>query len=163
MRQALGYAVSPLNNEGISDITFLVDGKEQEKILKDEISYFCSSNTEDVEEKEGVDYFIITRSDFEGRQTGWRLSFGESSQSKNKLIDFPVKILDETFLHKVSTRELIISNQGTIIEAKYKKRIQKSDRLIVNWEILEVLNTEYFTQNHNKILNHTEKTLEDYY
>jgi hypothetical protein len=85
------------------------------------------------------------------------LSFGESSQSKNKLIDFPVKILDDTFLHKVSTRELIISNQGTIIEAKYKKIIQKSDRLIVNWEILEVLSIEYSTQSHNKILNHTEK------
>jgi len=56
---------------------------------------------------------------------GWRLSFGVSSSSRNKINDFPVKMLDENFLQKVLRRELIISNEGTIIEAKYRKKCQR--------------------------------------
>lgn len=143
IQQALENVVSPLENEDMSDITFLMDGKEQEQILREERSYFHHTDTDIIEEKEYTDYFLITQCNFEGKQTGWRLSFGDSSQSKNKSYDFPVKILDENFLHKVLRREIIISNEGTVvIEARYRKITHRAEKLTVSWEILEVLNTD---------------------
>lgn len=143
MQQAFENAVSPLENEDMSDITFLMDGKEQEQILREERSYFHHTDTDITDEKEYTDYFLITQCNFEGKQKGWRLSFGDSSQSKNKSNDFPVTILDENFLHKVSRREIIISNEGTVvIEARYRKTTHRAEKLTVSWEILEVLNTD---------------------
>ena len=141
-RQELERAVSPLNNEGISDISFLVNDEEQEKILREERDYFSYTNTENIEEKEDIDSFYITQANFDGKNTGWRVSFGDSPTSKNKSNDFPVKILDEKFLKKISTRKLIISSDGTaIIKAKYKKTTHISEKLTATWEILEVLET----------------------
>ncbi|AKB22315.1 hypothetical protein MSWH1_2044 [Methanosarcina sp. WH1] len=149
IQQALENVVSPLDDEDMSDITFLVDGKEQEKILREERGYFHLEDTDIIDKKEDVDHFVITQCNFEGKQTGWRLSFGNSQQSKGKLDDFSVKVLDENFLHMVSRKEVIISNEGTvIIEARYRKTTHKAERLTVNWEILEVLNTDSLTNNH---------------
>jgi hypothetical protein len=150
IQQALENVVSPLDNEDMSDITFLADGKEQEKILREERGYFHLEDTDTVDEKEYIDKFIITQCNFEGKQTGWRLSFGDSPQSKSKLNDFSVKMLDENFLYKVSRKEVIISNEGTVlIEARYRKITHKAERLTVNWEILEVLNIDFLIPDHN--------------
>jgi hypothetical protein len=142
IRQELEKAVSPLNNEGISEMIFLMDGKEQEKILREERDSFSYTNTETIEEKEDIEYFYITQANFDGKNTGWRVSFGDSSLSQNKSNDFPVKISDRTFLKKVLTRKLIITSDGTVIKAKYKKITHKSEKLSVSWEILEVLETD---------------------
>lgn len=150
IQQAFENTVTPLENEDMSDITFLVDEKEQEKITREERSYFHRVDTDTLDEKEGVDKFLITQSNFEGKQTGWRLSFGDSPQPKNKPDDFQVKILDNNFLRKVSKREIIISNEGTVIEARYMKTTHKSERLTVSWEILEILAIDSLAQNQSK-------------
>lgn len=141
-RQELERAFSPLNNEKISDMTFLVDGKEQEKVLREERDYFSYTNTETIEENEDIASFYITQANFDGKNIGWRLSFGDSSTSQNKSNDFAVKILDEKFLKSILTRKIIISNDGkAIIRARYKRTTHVSEKLITNWEILEVLET----------------------
>lgn len=141
-RQELERAVSPLNNEKILDITFIADGKEQEKILREERDSFSYTNTETIEENEDISHFYITQANFDGKKTGWRLSFGDSSISQNKSNDFAVKILDEKFLKNILTKKVIISNDGTaIIKARYKRTTHVSEKLITNWEILEVLET----------------------
>lgn len=157
IQQALENAVTPLNNEDMSDITFLMNGIEQEKISRDERGYFHRVDADTLDEKEDIDYFLITQSNFEGKRTGWRLSFGDSSQSKNKPNDFPVKILDENFLNKVLRREIIISNEGTIIKARYRKITHKGERLSSSWEILEILNYDTLMQNHSTIIRHKPK------
>lgn len=143
VRRGLADVVYPLKNEGISDITFLKNEKECEKILRDERGYFSLLDTEPVDKKEDVDYFLITQSNFEGKQTGWRLSFGDSTLSAKKPDDFPVRILDDEFLQKVNGRKIIISNEGTIIKARYRKETQKLERLHVSWEILEILEVDH--------------------
>ncbi|KKG12490.1 hypothetical protein EO92_01325 [Methanosarcina sp. 2.H.A.1B.4] len=141
-RQELEKTVSPLNNEKILDITFIVDGKEQEKILREERDYFSYISNETIEESEDISSFYITQANFDGKNIGWRFSFGDSSISQNKSSDFPVKILDEKFLKNVSTKKEIISNDGTaIIKARYKRTTHISEKLVTNWEILEVLGT----------------------
>lgn len=159
MQQALENVVLPLDNEDMSDITFLMDEKLHEKISREERGYFHRVDTDVLEEKEDVDYFLITQSNFEGKRTGWRLSFDESSQSK---YDFPVKILDDKFLHKVSRQEIIISNERTIIKARYRKITHKAERLNSSWELLEVLNPDSLTQNHTKLPTHNDKKLNDF-
>ena len=147
VRRGLANVVEPLKNEGISDISFLKNEIECEKILRDERKYFSLLDTEPVDKKEDVDYFLITQSNFEGKQTGWRLSFGDSALSA-KPDDFPVRILDDDFLQKVNGRETIISNEGTIIKARYRKETQKLERLRVNWVILEILEVEHRGNKH---------------
>ncbi|HUV03421.1 MAG TPA: hypothetical protein VMW67_08330 [Desulfobacteria bacterium] len=148
VRKGLVDMVYPLKNEGISDITFLENEKEREKILRDEQEYFSLLDTESVDIKEDIDYFLITQSNFEGKQTGWRVSFGYSTVSAKKTYDFPVRILDNDFLQEVKEGKRIISNDGTIIKARYRKEIQKLERLRVNWEILEVLEIEHTGNKH---------------
>jgi hypothetical protein len=84
---------------------------------------------------------------------GWRLSFGESTPT-DKPNDFPVRILDKDFLKKVRERNTKISNEGTIIRAKYRKTTQKLERLNVGWEILQVLKVSYTP---NKLLDKKQK------
>lgn len=151
IQQALEQVVTPLNNEDMSDITFLVNESEQEKILREERSYFHHIDTDTIDEKEDTASFLITQCNFEGKQTGWRLSFGISQGSKNKPDDFSVKILDENFLHKVRRREIIISNEGTIIKARFRRITHKAERLTVSWEILEILSTELPIHNYRKL------------
>ena len=86
---------------------------------------------------------MITQSNFEGKQTGWRVSFGDSPKVDKKSNDFPVKISDEKFLQKVKEQRIIISNEGTIIKARYKKITQKLERLVVNWELSEILKIDH--------------------
>jgi hypothetical protein len=148
VREALRKVTYPLSNKGISDITFLKNGKECEKISIDEKEYFTLLDKESIDTKEDVDDFLITQSNFEGKQTGWRVSFGDTTSSDKKSNDFPVKILDEDFLQKVKEQKIIISNEGTIIKAKYKKVTQKLERLIVNWELLEILKIDHTSDKH---------------
>jgi hypothetical protein len=155
IRRALANFIQPLKKPGMSDITLLKNGVECEKILKEEADYFSLSDTELLNEKEDIDDFLITRPDFEGRQTGWRLSHGESEPKNNKPNDFPVKILDEDFLNKVKQNEIDI-HQGTIIRAKYKKITQKMDRLSVAWEILQVIGVDSTS---NKLLDKYQRKL----
>jgi len=162
IQQAFENVVSPLENEDMSEITFLMDGKEQKKILREERSYFHRIDTDILDEKEAIDHFLITQCNFEGKNTGWRLSFGDFPQPKNKPDDFPVKVLDENFLHKVLRRKIIISNEGTVIEARYRKTTHKAERLTVSWEILEILNTEALTHNHIKLPTRNAKKLDEF-
>ena len=148
VREALRKVTYPLNNKGISDITFLKNGKECEKISRDEREYFTLLDKEDIDMKEDIDDFLITQSNFEGKQTGWRVSFGDSALSDKKSNDFPVKILDEDFLQKVKEQKIIISNEGTIIKARYKKTTQKLERLTVSWEVLEILEIDHMHSKH---------------
>ncbi len=124
IRRGLANFIQPLKMKGMSNITILNNGMECEKISKDEADCLTPSDTELLNEKEDIDDFLITRPDFEGRQSGWRLSFGDSETKNNKPNDFQVKILDEDFLNKVKQNEIDI-HQGTIIRAKYKKITQK--------------------------------------
>lgn len=146
VRRGLANVVYPLKNVGISDITFLKNGEVVETILRDEREYFSLIESESIDKKEDIDYFLITQSNFEGKQTGWRLSFGDSILS-DKNPDFPVKITDNDFLQRVKTHEIKISNEGTIIKARYIKTTQKLERLTVSWEILQVLETDYTPTN----------------
>lgn len=148
VRKGLVDVVYPLRNKGISDITFLQNETECEKILRDEREYFSLLDTEPVDKKEDVDYFLITQSNFEGKQTGWRLSFGDSTLSAKKPDDFPVRILDDDFLQKVNERKIIITNEGTIIKARYRKETQKLERLHVSWAILEILDVDHTGNKH---------------
>ena len=151
VREALRKVTYPLNNKGISDITFLKNGKECEKISRDEREYFTLLDKESIDTKEDIDDFLITQSNFEGKQTGWRVSFGDSALSDKKSNDFPVKILDEDFLQKVKEQKIIISNEGTIIKARYKKTTQKLERLNVSWEVLEILKIDHMHGKHTDI------------
>lgn len=133
IREGLRNVSFPLENEGISNIEFFKDEIVCEQIIREDRENFSPLDTETIDEKEDIDYFSITRPDFEGRPMGWRLSFGDTG-------DFPVKILDNDFLRKVRNKTVKISNdEGTIIKAKYKKTTQKHERLAVKWDILEVL------------------------
>lgn len=149
IRRDLINVVQPLKMPEMENIVFLKSGEVCENISKNETDYFSLSDTELVNEKEDIDDFLITRSDFEGRQTGWRLSFGESESIDQKPNDFQVRIIDEDFLNKVKLKEIDV-HQGTIITAKYKKTTQKVDKLSVAWEILQVLKVDYN-------LNHVDK------
>ena len=140
IRSDFSRIVRPLKNKNMSDITFMSNGIEHEKILRDEVDYFKTIDNDLLEEKESIDYFLITQSNFEGKQFGWRISFGNSISDK-KPSDFAVKISDNNFLQMVKTRNIKISNEGTMIKAKYRKTIQKNERLSVSWEILHVLDT----------------------
>jgi len=148
VREALKKVTYPLSNKGISDITFLKNEKECEKISRDEREYFTLLDKESIDTKEDIDTFLITQSNFEGKQTGWRVSFGDSALSDKKSNDFPVKILDEDFLQKVKEQKIIISNEGTIITARYKKTTQKLERLNVSWEVLEILKFDHILGKH---------------
>lgn len=150
IRSDFSRIVRPLKSENMSDITFMSNGIECEKISKDEVDYFKTPEKDPLEEKESIDYFLITQSNFEGKQFGWRISFGDSISDK-KPFDFAVKISDDNFLQMVKTRKIKISNEGTIIKAKYRKTIQKHERLSVSWEILDVLDT--FELEHHESIN----------
>jgi hypothetical protein len=154
IRKEFPKIVSPLKDKKMSHITFSCSGTEVERITRNERDYFNFSEIEPIDEKEDTDYFLITQSNFDGKSTGWRLSFGESEN------DFPVKILDTRFLKDVKNKNVIISNQGTVIHAKYKKITHKLERLSVNWEILEIIDYNSSTSEHvdiNRKLDEFEK------
>lgn len=159
IRKDLADAIRPLKTPDMEYISFLEKGKECEKILKEEADYFSIIDSEILNEKEDIDDFLITRADFEGRQTGWRLSHGESEPRDKKPNDFPVKMLDEDFLKKVKQKEIDV-HKGTIIRAKYKQTKQKVDKLSVTWEILQVLNVDYtpylFDKEQKRLSKYTE-------
>ena len=67
--------VSPLNNQDMSDIIFMTNNEVCENISRDEREYFTLLDKESLDEKEDIDYFLITQANFDGKQTGWRLSF----------------------------------------------------------------------------------------
>ncbi len=152
MRESLRKVIYPLNNKGISDITFSKNDEVHEKILREEREYFTLLDKESINEKEDVDYFLITQANFDGKQTGWRLSFGESAATTKNKNDFPVKILDDDFLYKVKVKKIIISSEDTIIKAKYKKTTQKLERLSVNWDILKILKIDHTPEKHTETL-----------
>lgn len=151
IRKELEKLVLPLEDEKMSDITFLKNGVEQEKITRDEKSFF-DYNDDDVVVNVGTDYFLITQSNFEGRKTGWKLALVDSIDYKHGQKDFSVKIKDNNFLKSVRNKKIIISNEDTIIKAKYKKTIK--DVTAISWEIEEVLqcsdnNKRYNTKSTN--------------
>lgn len=142
VHRSFKQVVSPLNNQDMSDIIFMTNDEVCENISRDEREYFTLLDKESLDEKEDIDYFLITQANFDGKQTGWRLSFGESTTPNTNKNDFPVKILDDNFLQKVKEKKIIVSSENSIIKAKYKKTTQKLERLSVNWEILEILNID---------------------
>lgn len=151
IREELKNLVSPLEDENMSDITFLKNGVEQEKIMRDERVYFNSNDTEPLI-NEGTDYFLITQSNFDGKKTGWKLNFADLLDSKNNQKDFAVKMLDNSFLKNVKNKKIIISNEGTIIKAKYRKIITNLKN--ATWEILEILEHNNVQKESSKIITH---------
>lgn len=137
IRKDFGKIVHPLENKAIDNIVFLEDNVECQRIRKDEKEYFPQIDNEIIDEKEGIDYFLITQSNFTGKQTGWRLKPVSPTLSK-KIQDFQVTILDNAFLHRVKKEDIIVSNKRTIIKARYKKTIRRNERESTNWEILNV-------------------------
>lgn len=132
--------VSPLENENMSDITFIKNGVEQEKITRDELELFNFDDDSDPSIIEGISEFLITQFNLYGKFNGWRLSCINSVDSIYNEKDFSVKILDHYFLNNVKNKIIIISNEKpTVIKAKYRLTIQKSERTVTSWEILKVL------------------------
>ena len=141
IRKELGRLVYPLENKDMDEIVFLENDIECQRIGRDEKESFPPIDNEIIDEKEGIDYFLITQSNFTGKQTGWR--FSKLSKKKE---DFAVKILDTDFLSQVKSKDKIISNQKTIIKARYRKTTQRNERLSINWEILSVFDDDDDTQ-----------------
>ena len=129
--------MSPLDENGISEIKFVSKNFEPEIISKDERIFFKYPDAELLDEKVDIDYLLVTQSNFSGNNKGWRFSFGESS-NENNIGDFPATISDSEFLTKVRLKKYLIQ-QGTVIKARYRKKVLKIERLSVNWEIIEVL------------------------
>ena len=159
IHKSFKQVVSPLNNQDMSDIIFMTNDEVCENISRDEREYFTLLDKESLDEKEDIDYFLITQANFDGKQTGWRLSFGESATPNINRNDFPVKILDDDFLQKVKEKRIIVSSENSIIKAKYKKITQKLERLSVNWEILEILNIDNNPEKHTGPLKRFFNTL----
>ena len=160
VKKELSDLTLPLENEKMSDITFLKDDVEIEKINRDEREYFhLDDNTDETLVTESIDYFLITQPNFDGKP-GWRLTFADSLDSAYSKKDFAVKILDNLFLKEVNNKQITISNKiPIIIKAKYRKTIQKMERIVTSWEILEVLDYTYTTDEYKKINKH----LDDYF
>lgn len=150
IKKELRNMVLPLENDDMSDIAFLKDGIEQEKITRNEKDIFYSSDTEPIV-NEGTDYFLITQSNFFGKRTGWKLAFVNPSDIKPDLKDFSVKMLDDSFLKNVRNQNIIISNEGTIIKARYRKTI-KEDGVI--WEIPDVFDHKSILKKEDKKIKH---------
>lgn len=135
VRKGFGNLVLPLEDEGMSDITFLKNDVEQEKIKREERSYFYPPEPEQLIE-EGEDYFLITQGNFDGEKTGWKLRFTDQIDSIYKQKGFSVRIHDENFLKNVKRKKVQISNDGKIIRASYRKIIKEAEP--VSWQILKV-------------------------
>ncbi len=150
LRRELGNLVSPLNDKEMSHIAFLTDGTEYQRITREEKEYFTSCD-DDQTITESIDHFVVTQSNLFGKSTGWRLAFADLFKSIHDKNDFSVKILDNSFLKNVKNRQITISNKKPItIKAKYRKTTQKLERFVTSWEILEVLDYTYITNEYKK-------------
>lgn len=152
VRAYLSGLVSPLKNENMSDITFIQDGVEQEKITRDELEFFEYEDDSDQNTIEGISEFLVTQFNLLGTFNGWRLRCINSVDSMYYEKDFAVKILDNSFLKSVKNKFIIISNEKpTIIKAKYRLTIQKTERTVTSWEILKVLGYTHEIHKYQKI------------
>lgn len=141
IRKGMSTLVRAFENPGISEIQFSGQcNQEIETISREEADFFKAPEKEIEDEKIDVDFFLITRPDFRGRQKGWRCSFGHSDEEET-VHDFPVTITDKDFLERVRREQVIIS-QGTKIKAKYKKTICELEKLSVHWDIIKVISIE---------------------
>lgn len=138
VRKSMGQVVDVFQNKGIEKLKFSNNEREPEIISSTEAVYFEAPEYNAIEEKIDVDYFLVTRPDFEGRKTGWRFSFGITNDIHNRTSDFPARVLDEKFLNDVKLLRTLVP-QRTIIKAKYRKLTHKIENLRVQWEILEVI------------------------
>lgn len=140
VRKAMENFVYPLEEEDMSDITLLHNDIEQETITREERVYFHLDD-DDIVINEGTDFFLITQSNFEGKKTGWKMALADSIDIRHGKMDFSVKIRDNKFLKSVKLQRIIISNEGTVIKAKYRKTITNGED--VKWEITEVENPNF--------------------
>lgn len=136
LRKEMENFIYPLEDVGMDDITLLHEDIEQVKITRDERKYFYSLDDE-VLVTTGTDYFLVTQSNFEGKRTGWKMVLVDSINLRHGKKDFSVKIQDKKFLKSVRNQKSIITNEGTIIKAKYQKTIHNLNES--TWEIMEVL------------------------
>lgn len=137
VKKCMNQVMRPLDEKGISEMQFVSERYEPEIISKEEKEFFKHPDADLLDDKTDIDYLLVTQSNFQGKNKGWRFSFGESTNG-NTAGDFPATVSDDNFLKKVLSKEYLIQ-QGTIIKARYRKSIQKLERLSVNWEIIEVL------------------------
>lgn len=151
IRKEFKNLLCPLEDEDMSDITFLKNGIEQEKIKREERGYFYPNNTKPLI-SEGTDYFLITQCNFYGKKTGWKFNYAKALDSMYDQKDFTVKILDNLFLKNVKNKKIIISNEGMIIKAKYRKTIQNLEKISESWEILKIL--DYSVNEYRKLNTH---------
>lgn len=153
VRKEMSEITSVLDDKEISKIKLYSKGNPPETIFREERNYFKYIESVQMDEIEGIDYFLITRPDFEGRSTGWRVSSGETDDPNKQLNDFFVTISDKNFLLNVKFRRIVIT-QGTVIKAKFKKTLEKLEKFHRKVEIIEVIEVlgEGPIISHNKTL-----------
>jgi hypothetical protein len=150
VRREVSKFVSPLKIEGMSHISLIQNGTEHAKISKEELEYFEFEEDSDPSIIEGVSQFLITQFNIYGKPTGWKLSCIYSIESMYNENDFRVTMLDNSFLHKVKNKIIIISNEKpTMIKATYRLTVHKIERTVNKWEILKVWEHTHEIPKHN--------------
>lgn len=158
VRKEFDSITSVLEGGDISQIKLYSKGTAPETISKEEREYFKFYESDQFDEIEGIDYFLITRPDFEGRSTGWRVAYlrGDNLDSQKQPDDFFITISDKGFLSDVKLRRTVIT-QGTRIKARFKKIIDKMENYRPKTEITEVIEVIGV-----KILRPRDRTLDEF-
>jgi len=132
VRDGMAEVISPLFEQGVSEICFSSDEYPTEIITEDEKEIFSPPDPEDLEEITDIAELTVTQSNLNGNATGWRFSFNSSGKD-----DFWADVLDETFLRDVHSRKYSFTN-GTKIVAEYQRKKHKKKRTVSDWNILKV-------------------------
>lgn len=133
IRENLFQFTKPLSQEGYEEIKFENNNDlKSEKILSEEQHYF---EVPDIAEEELLDdtrraVFSISSLSFK-EDNKWRLSDGSNI--------YPVKILDEEFLGRVSSNLATFSKDDVLIVMLRTRQLKTKNGLKTEYEILEVL------------------------
>ena len=133
IRQKLFDFIKPLSQKGYEEIKFENNNDlKSEKILSEEWHYF---EVPDIAEEELLDdtrkaVFSISSLSFK-EYNKWRLSDGSNI--------YPVKILDEEFLGRVSSNLATFSKDDVLIVMLRTRQLKTKSGLKTEYEILEVL------------------------
>jgi hypothetical protein len=133
IRENLFQFTKPLSQEGYEEIKFENNNDlKSEKILSEEQHYF---EVPDIAEEELLDdtrraVFSISSLSFK-EDNKWRLSDGSNI--------YPVKILDEEFLGRVSSNLATFSKDDVLIVMLRTRQLKTKNGLKAEYEILEVL------------------------
>lgn len=141
IKKELSRVTVPLDQEGISVIAFSSDECSPEIISVEDREFFRVIDTDETEriidEQIDIGYFVITQSNLEGSEKGWRMGSGSGST-------FPVTISDHRFLEMVKQGKISFSH-GSTIRAKFKRITKQIENIVQTTEIIEVY--EYYPPN----------------